>query len=85
MSPDYKRLAELESELGVEIISYGLAPNVYGYCYEILQFEDLGYETEEDMRIGDVGQARNNKKLWDELDQLCDDAPSVYLGKGAYL
>ena len=28
-------MENLENELGIEFISYGLAPNPNGYCYEI--------------------------------------------------
>lgn len=32
----FQRLKELESELGVEIVSYGLAPNPNAYSYEVI-------------------------------------------------
>ncbi len=30
----FKRLEEIERDYDVEIISYGLSPNPFGYCYE---------------------------------------------------
>lgn len=36
----FKRLKHLEEALGVEIVTYGLAPNPDGYCYETLKRSD---------------------------------------------
>ena len=37
MHKDFERMESLEETLGVEIISYGLAPNPNGYCFEVLR------------------------------------------------
>lgn len=75
----FDRLSELEQELGVEIVSYGLAPNSTGYCYQVLELEDLGYESQEEMDTGDIGINRNNLNLWAELDYLCNTAPQEFI------
>lgn len=61
---DFEKMDYLEERCGVEIVSYGLAPNPTGYCYEIIN--DDRYESMEDEWI-------------EELNRMCDTAPQGFL------
>ena len=66
MKKDRDRLLELAEKLDVEIVSYGLAPNPWGHCYEISDRQSWNEATEAER---------------DELNRLCNTVPSVF-GKG---
>ena len=65
MSKDFNRMEILEDKLGIEIVSYGLAPNTNGYCFEIMEENSWGKASE------------NERK---ELNLLCDTAKEGFLG-----
>ena len=62
-SADLKRMAELSDLLNVEIVSYGLAPNPFGYS---LSGEDVKRVPE------------SQKHLLEELIYLAETAPRGY-------
>ena len=63
----FKRMYELECKADIEFISYGLAPNPVGYCYEKLNMDKAFYDR------------KDIKKLLKEADTYCHTAPSGYL------
>lgn len=67
----FERMAELSSILNVEIVSYGLAPNPMGYCYEV---------SDDGPSIDD----QDYKDNWRELDDLCDTAPEGFFEHEPY-
>lgn len=73
---DFAQMAALEEILGVEIVSYGLAPRPDGYCYEIVYDEQMENPetTAEDGKVSD-----EYIFLWEHLNYLCDTAPEGYL------
>ena len=66
LKTDFERLQWLEEECGVEIVSYGLAPNPVGYCYEI-EVEERWENTRQELK--------------DELDQMCNWTEEGYLSQ----
>ena len=61
---NFGRMANLAGDLGVEIVSYGLAPKPNGYCYEI-EYPEIWEE--------------GSKKDKEELNYLCDTCPEGFL------
>ena len=59
---DIERMKELSEDLNVEIVSYGLAPNPFGYC---LSGEDRS----------NVPKDKESQRKLKELEALCDTAP----------
>ena len=64
METDFERMRGMEERGGIEWLSYGLAPNPWGYCYEIVD-EEM-YES----------LSEKEKK---EIELLADVAPIGYL------
>ena len=70
---DFDRMRELEQLCEIEFMSYGLAPNPTGYCYELIDLDELGLDVDEQDVLRE-----NRRKYEGELVALCDTAPEGF-------
>lgn len=63
----FDRMESMEIYLGIEFVSYGLAPNPNGYCYEIVDQEQFH------------GAVSSDREIQAALSDVCNNAPQGFL------
>lgn len=63
----FDRMESMESYLGIEFVSYGLAPNPSGYCYEIVDQDHF------------ENTVSNDREMQVALQDVCNNAPRGFL------